>query len=190
MRKYKMNLTTRSIDNLIDELNDYSNSLDDKVKIFVDRLLEIGVKTAENVPGIPGTFGSHKMENYVSFYKELDVEKDGCHGVMLGVGETFDVTWGERGEKSGSINALLSLEFGTAALAVPKTTKFGATGGKGTNSRYGHQDDAEWYFAIGKDENGMIWKKATAIHPTHPMMKASDEMLRQIKKVAKEVFSK
>lgn len=191
MRKYKATLNTKSIDNLIKELTNYKDSFDSKMEEFVNRLIDVGIKTAENVPGISGSFGTHKFENFVWYYKEFEKSVDGCIGIMVGQGQTFDVTWGKDDEKSGSINALMALEFGTAGKALPRQEKFGVVGGQGTNSYYGHEDDDVWYFADGKDENGrLIWKKATAITPTRPMVQASDAMVREIKKIAREVFGK
>lgn len=191
MRKYSATLNTNSLDKLIKDLEEYKDSLKYKTEVFVSRLLDVGVKTAENVPGIDGTFGSHKMENRVSYYKELDPQEHGCYGVMVGFGDTIYTKWGEHGEKSGSINAMMALEFGTAGFAGSKTTMFGVTGGRGTNSKYGHENDILWYFAIGRDEDdNLIWKKATAIAPTRPMLQASEEMQKQIVKIAKEVFGK
>lgn len=191
MRKYKATLNTKSIDNLIKDLTEYKDSLDDKMEEFVNRLLDVGIKTAESVPGISGSLGTHKFENFVWYYKEFEKSVDGCIGIMVGQGQTFDVTWGENGEKHGSINALAAIEFGTAAKALPKQKKFGVVGGYGTNSYYGHEDDAVWYFANGKDANGkLVWKKATAVTPTRPMNQASLAMMQDIKKIAREVFSK
>lgn len=189
MRTLKVKLTESGIDSLIHDLEAYRDSLDSKVELFTAKLLELGIARAESVPGISGEFGTHKMERFVWYSKELNPSKDGCLGVLVGTGRTFNVTWGENGEKSGSLNALQAIEFGTAAKALPVQTRFGVTGGRGTNSYYGHSDDSRWYFANGKDSEGrLIWKKATAITPTRPMAQAANEMISQINRVAKEVF--
>lgn len=188
MRRLKADLTVNGIDNLIKELEDYRDGLDAKCEEFVKRLLDIGITRAESVGGISGTFGTHKMENYVYYTKEFEQSIDGYVGFIVGVGTEFDVTWGAHDEKHGSLNALKALEFGTAGLALPPTNMFGVTGGQGTNSQYGHANDTEWYF-LERDANGKVVRHtATAITPTRPMLNAAEEVIKQINKVAKEVF--
>lgn len=191
MRKFKATLNTASINNLIKQLQSYRDSLPDKTQRFVDALLDKGIVVAEQNKGMGGTYGTHKMENLVTFSKKLDASQYGCHGIMLGVGETIYAKWfgidGE--ERTGAINAITAIEFGTAEKALPPTEMFGGSGGRGTNSKYGHKDDTDWYFIVGFDENKKpIYKHATAIKPTQPMAKASTEMVAQIRKTAKEVF--
>jgi len=189
MREFKVDLSESGINKLIDDLNEYKDSLDDKAELFVQKLLDIGITRAESVPGISGTFGTHKMENYVYYTKEFEQSIDGYDGFIVGVGMEFDVTWGAHDEKHGSLNALKALEFGTAGLALPPTNVFGVTGGQGTNSQYGHANDTEWYF-LERDANGKVVRQtATAIKPTRPMMQAMEEMISQMNKIAKEVFS-
>ena len=151
MRKYKANLSTSSIDGLIKELTAYKDGLQDKTKLFVDALLEKGIVRAEEVKGVGGRYGTHKMENYVTFTKRLDVKKYGCHGVMLGMGKTIHAKWfGIDGdERNGDLSSIAAIEFGTAGLALPAHEAFGVTAGQGTNAKYGHEGDLDWYFIIG-----------------------------------------
>lgn len=184
MREFKVDLSESGINKLIDDLNEYKDSLDDKAELFVQKLLDIGITRAESVPGISGSLGTHKFERFVWYSKKLDRNKYGCDGILFGQGRTFNVTWGASGEKSGSINAMMALEFGTAGQAIAPQFKFGVYGGRGTNSFSGYADSDEWYFIDGKE-----LKKATAITPTRPMMQAMEEMISQMNKIAKEVFS-
>lgn len=180
----------KSIRKAIKDLKAYKRDLHNKTALFVSRLLEVGIQVAEEKgAGESGTFGTHQMENYVWFSKKLEKDKDGCHGILMGKGATLYSEWiGEGGEKrSGSINSMLAMEFGTAGLALPKQDRFGVTGGRGTNSKYGHENDVVWYILV--EENGKtFWKKATAITPTRPMHNAMIEMQEQVKTIAKEVF--
>ena len=191
MTKIKMSLTERSIDDAIKQLTAYRDSLQGKIRCFVEELLDLGITTAEEVKGMPGTYGTHKMENFVTFSKQLDPMQYGYHGIMLGVGTTILANWfGLDGEKrKGSINALLAIEFGTAIAALPATNMFGGSGGRGTNSKYGHSDDSDWYFIEGFDaEKRPKLHHATAITPTRPMFEASQEMLLRIEDAAKRAF--
>lgn len=192
-------LNSDSIDAAIRDLEAYKDDLDRKMKLFVERLLEVGVQTAQEVPGIPGTYGSHHMEDYVVFYKEMEHTDNGFRGKVVAESSPIEATWfGSEGDvREGTISPVLALEFGTAALAVPAEEMFGGYGGQGTNSVYGHDGDLQWYFITdfeeiekpdGTIETRPIWKKATAIHPTHPMLQASSEMLEQVRDIAREVF--
>ena len=189
--KITVNVNSRkSIQKAIKELKAYKRDLHQKTELFVKRLLDVGIETAEKFgAGESGTYGTHKMERYVWFSKKLEPDKHGCHGILMGKGATLYSEWiGEGGEKrSGSINSMLAMEFGTAGLALPKQDRFGVTAGRGTNSQYGHENEVLWYILV--EENGKtFWKVATAITPTRPMHNAMIEMQDQIKAIAKEVF--
>lgn len=189
-RTIEISLNTASVKNAIASIKYYRDGLASKTEEFVARLLDVGIERADSVPGISGTTGSHGFEQYVWYAKEVEPKKYGCHGIMFGGGRDIDVTWGLDGEKMGSINTMLALEFGTAGAALPPQEAFGSYGGQGTNSYNGHADDLVWYFAIGRDKKGKpIWKKASAITPTRPMFEAAQEMLEQYYTVAREVFS-
>lgn len=192
MRKFTATLNTESIDNLIKDLTEYKESLSEKTQRLVDELLDKGIARAETVKGKPGTYGTHGMEKYVTFTKELDVDKYGCYGMMLGVGSVIESKWYslEEKERNGSISSILALEFGTAATALEATSMFGGHGGRGTNARYGHENDTDWYFITGFEADGRpIYKHATSITPTRPMMNAANEMIAEIYKTARRIFS-
>ena len=57
-KKFKVNIMSpSSIDQLIKELRSYQNSLEDKTKLFCERLAEIGVETAKaTVYGLDSVF--------------------------------------------------------------------------------------------------------------------------------------
>lgn len=189
--KITVNVNSRkSIQKAIKELKAYRNDLERKTELFISRLLDVGIEVAERYgAGETGPYGTHKMERYVTFSKKLESDKYGCKGILMGKGATLYSEWiGEGGEKrSGSINSMLAMEFGTAGLALPKQDRFGVTAGRGTNSKYGHENDVLWYILV--EENGnTFWKTATAITPTRPMHNAMIEMQEQVKAIAKEVF--
>lgn len=180
----KVSLSTASVQRAIKEVKDYKKSLEAKNKLFVDKLLDIGIEVAkENAVDIPGTFGTHHMGEYVSFSKELSNSKGKSKGLILGMGaEIYSAV-----NEGRSINSLMALEFGTAALALEPQAMFGVSGGRGTNSRSGHENDLVWW-AYTVENGKRIRKKLTAIEPTRPMYHAATEMLLQIQRVAQEVF--
>lgn len=193
MRRFHARLNSESLKRLEKELTDYRDSLDAKTELFMNRLLELGIKVGrENAVDIEGEFGTHEMGRYVTFEKKVQTEDGSCKGIMLAMGETLYSKWFVQGgeERHGSINAIMALEFGTAAMAVSERESFGAKGGQGTNSDYGHENDLRWYIYTGLDEKGRPSKrkKATAITPTRPMMNAGNAMAADIVRVAREVF--
>jgi len=196
----RFSLSQSSIERAIGKLEDYKNSLDAKMEEFVNRLLEVGIERAENTPGQSGTYGTHGFENMVAYYKQLEPNEYGCHGVMIGVGQDIEAEWFSSDGKpwNGTINTMLALEFGTAAAADAVTDMFGVTGGQGTNAQFGHEDEMAWRIIVDSreeiDKKGNvrevpITKLATAITPSRPMLMASQEMISQITTIAKEVFS-
>ena len=197
-RTISLELSVSGIRSAIKELEEYRDSLPSKTKEFVDRLLDVGIETTDKITAFGGSYGTHGMENRVHFYKELDHGVTGVYGVMVGVGDIIQATWlnSDGIEQQGELSAILALEFGTAGLAVPPTTEFGGSGGQGTNSTTGgfYDNALDWYFITDiqvdpvTGEEKKIWKHATAIHPTRPMLQASNEMISQIYKIAKEVF--
>lgn len=188
MKKFKATLNKNSLNKLVRQLEEYRDGLDGKMATFIEKLLDVGIKVARfQSIDVPGQFGTHQMGRYVTFEKEIEVGNNTCRGLMLGIGETLFSTWYAREERHGSINAIMALEFGTAALALSVREAFGAVGGQGTNSKYGHENDMEWF--LYKENGGHVERiKATAIRPTRPMYNAALEMSRQIVETAREVF--
>lgn len=179
---------------IAEQLYEYADSLDDKNERFVSLLIEKGIKVAEQYSvDIEGEFGTHKMGNLVTFSSKASNGTDGVVGYLIGEGQDVESEWvSPKGDeiRSGSVNSLLALEFGTAGMALPPQEAFGGVGGQGTNSFYGHEQDLVWYFNTGEvnDKNKAVWKKATAIQPTQPMFHAATEMINLIEETAKEVF--
>ena len=179
---------------IAEQLYEYADSLDDKNERFVKTLIDKGIKVAEQYSvDIEGEFGTHKMGRLVTFSSKVDANTNGVVGYLIGEGQDVESEWvSPSGEeiRSGSINSLLALEFGTAGMALPPQEAFGGVGGQGTNSFYGHEQDLVWYFNTGEvnDKNKAVWKKATAIQPTQPMFHAVTEMINLIEETAKEVF--
>ena len=194
-----------SLKKLQKELESYRDSLQGKMEKFIGLLLDEGIMVAKSYAvDYSGAFGTHQMAQYVFFDKEPISTTDGkVYGVMFGRGDdipagTYYVNDGNGNYTpitEDSINALLALEFGTAAYALPKQNAFGVTGGKGTLTKYGHSDDESWHIItrVAKDKKtGKIvpveWKNATAITPTRPMYQAGLAMYQKIKQAAITAF--
>lgn len=192
--KIKVKLNQKSIDEAIKQIRDYRAKLDVFTELLASRMVDVGISVAKGTIGSPGRFGTHQMERYVTFSKRLEKETHGCTAILVGVGDTIYSRWYVRSsegtqERTGSINALMAVEFGTAGGALPPQAAFGGHGGKGTNAKYGHENEMEWWIATEIDENGepTNWRKATAIIPTRPMHNAAIQMAETINMIAAEV---
>ena len=191
VKKIKVNLfSIKSLESLKSELQEYKDSLSTRVQAFVEDLLNAGIEVAETAvsetDGEP--YGSHQMGRYVIFSKKIEDTEYGCRGILIAKGTPLISKWyrsdGNGGSEAvtGSINALLAVEFGTAAFGLPPY--------KGTNSQGGHENSTDWYFARSVDKDGKptYWQHATAITPTRPLHRAFLEMEQQIDDAAKRNF--
>lgn len=176
-------LSIRSLEQLKDSLESYVDSLDDRAMAFVKDLTDCGITVARTLT----EDASHQMGRYIVFEQKFETIKDGAKGILIAKGETLVSQWfrtgnnGKPQEVTGSINALLATEFGTAAYALPPY--------QGTNSKYGHGNKTEWYFAREEKDGKLInWQHATAIQPTRPLHNAFITMEQEIENAARRNF--
>lgn len=173
----QINLDTKSIDRAIDKLKKYQASLPSRTEMFLDRLMDAGIKVAEMHTG--------RYTGYISFEKEISGGKE-CVGVLTGKNsKPFISTWKVKGgEKSVEVNAILMAEFGSGWLANVIWDVGGV--GQGTFPEQKHAFDSQgWYWT---DEDGTK-HHSIGEHPTYPMYFADMTMLSQIDSIAREVFS-
>lgn len=166
-----------SIEALQKELIAYRDSLDYKMEQIVSRLAEKGIEVAkDNV----GNFGHH-----ITFTYKIEQNSKGIKAIMIAKDSSRIIsTWKSYGEiKTAEVSPILMAEFGSGAKA--ENPKDVAGVGQGTFPNQTHAFDAEgWYWMDENDE----WHHSDGYTPTHPMIRAYEEMEKQIIKVAKEVF--
>ena len=183
-----MDLSVDSIESVIQQLQDYAKSLDEKNRIFVELLLDVGVRVAED--SISG--GTHKMPQRITFYKDYELPEEGITGIIVGVGETFFSHWKDANGNvhDDEVFPLAMMEFGSAGLALAAQSAYGGYGGHGTFSTGGASDLLHWYFDTDEvDEDGHpIRKHATAIAPTRPMYNAMQSMMDDIQSCAIKAY--
>jgi len=190
--------SVKSLKALQKELKSYKDSLQGKMERFITLLLEEGVRTAcEKAVDVSGALGTHHMGKHVFFGAEPVETSDGVvYGLIIGQGDDIVGEWyandgnGTYVPQKDVINALMALEFGTAAMALPPTEAFGVLGGRGTFPALYHEDDYVWHIVTKVDSKGnpIEWKTATAIQPTQPMYHAGLAMYQKIKQTAIAVF--
>ena len=188
-RKIKCNLDTKSIQNTVDELENYKARLISKGEEFIRRLSEVGIEVAQlhvNAYDPEGT----GMGSLISFTtKNVSTNETVSIGYMVGENKSKYVSnWKVKDEESGKeviksaeLNPLMMYEFGSGLYAI------GGYKGSFPSTSPDHQEhvDNGWWY---KKLNGR-WYHSYGLEPTRPMLKAWEEMKKQIYKVAKEVFS-
>lgn len=181
-----LKLSAKSIQRAAKEVRKYADNLRTKNQQFVDRLIKEGIEVAEwYAQDVGGTFGTHRMGRLVTFSRDVQEDGTGVVGLLIGKGQEVY----SQISKGRSINSLLALEFGTAGLALPPQTAFHGRGGKGTNSTAGHENDLIWWVFVEGENGKTVPKKLSAIDPTRPMYHASMEIIQNVERVAREIFT-
>ena len=180
MKHLKITLDSKSINDAIRELEDYKQSLRDKNRIFIERLLDEGISVARDNSG-----GYGKL---ISFSKEIE---GGTRTIGLLIAEDKQkiiAEWDYYGnKKTAELSPLLLSEFGSATLSE---ILFNISGvGQGTFPGQTHASEPYWRYKEWKDDNSGEWKTGSGVKPTHPMYKADLEMLQKIETIAREVFN-
>lgn len=198
-RKIEVNaFSVSSVANLRKQLEEYRKSLPHRIENFVSALLLEGYETAyATVADDQKPYGSHRMQEYITFSMKIEEEGNGVKGILRAIPtQVIQSKWyrsdesGQVEEVTGSINPVLAVEFGTAAFALPPQERFGGRGGQGTNSKGSKADSAYWYIATRVNEDGKLdgWKPASAIKPTRPLHNAMLAMENDIETLARRYF--
>ena len=186
--KLKIKLTEESINKAIEELEQYKNSLPNKLNLFIERLSEVGIEMAENCVQVPlDDMGNMGM--FVEFSCQIESNKEVVIGKLIGRDKAQLVnSWLSKDPdtkqeyvKTAELSRLLFYEFGAGLYAIdghrgtfpsdnPETTKEHADNG--------------WYY---KDLDGK-WYHSYGTMPTQPMFHAWEDMKKRIRKIGKEVF--
>lgn len=167
-----------SIDSLIDQLEELKKNLRSKTELFLDRLLDEGIRVAASNTG---GFGS-----YIVFEKQITESESEFYGVLIGQDrEKIFTTWDTKGGQSGyEISPILLAEFGSGWYSEVLFDVQGVGQGTMPNAK-GHAFDKNgWSWS----ENG-VWHHSRGTRPTHPMHEADIQMLANIDRIAKEVFN-
>lgn len=173
MKKIKVELSTKSIDRAIKEIEEYQDSIPAKCRKAVSMLLDKGIKVARGRV-------SSKYSSYISFSKEFEYEADGIKGTLVCTDRKIYREWKTGGYE---ISPMLLEEFGSGWLASVLDDVPGV--GQGTMPGQKHAFDTKgWWW---EDEDGK--HHSYGENPTHPMHNALLEMEYDIYQVFKEVFN-
>lgn len=171
------NLSVKSLNTLISELEQYRDDLPSKCKKLVKRLAEEGIKVAEQNTG---NFGK-----YIVFEMKADPQEDGCRTIILAYDSAKIISsWQvQGGVKTAEVSPTLMAEFGSGFGAENPMQVPGV--GQGTFPDSTHSFDSEGWYWRGLD--GELYH-SKGIVAKQPMYKASLRIREAIDSVAKEVF--
>lgn len=165
-KRIEMSLNEKSINEAIQKINEYATEFDNKCKLFVSKLSNLGLNvvrmTMESIP----------YEDKGSYYTELFIVSDASiKGAKIQLS----------GEK------VLFVEFGAGVTYSnpqhPKATENGMGVGTYPNQKYAWSMNGWWY----TDESGK--SEHSYGNPAYmPMYKAYEEMVANIVSIAREVF--
>lgn len=172
-----MELSQKSIDNAIKEIERYRKDIMSKCERFCSALAQEGITVAkQNV----GNFGK-----YLVFSVKTQKNSSGCTAIMYAseIGKIVSTWQTSDGLKSVDVSPLLMAEFGSGRYA--QNPKGIAGVGQGTFPGQLHAFDREGWF--WRDEQGEL-HHSYGLTPSAPMYKAALDMETKIMLKAKEVF--
>lgn len=191
---YTVHLDSRELFKLSADLLKYADSFENKVRIFLARLAQVGVEVA-SVNG--GDFS-----NYIVYSVKWDNETT----IKLTASSRPLVSEWYASSKSSEkrleiISPLLMAEFGSGHYAIQGEGEAKGLGGQGTLDVYGHAYDSDgWYWwsddaAYRSEDDYMVkaangrWKfHSKGVHPSQPLHKAVMACIEQVEGIAREVF--
>ncbi len=178
-KRITVQLNEESVQNAIDEIKQYKESLIWKCTVLVSELQKIGIQTATEHVGKYGTL--------ITFEKTAVEQTANGARCAISASDAMKIisSWQTKeGVKTAEVSPLLMAEFGSGqhALDDPKVPGVG----QGTFPGQKHAFDPQgWKW---QDLQGR-WHRSKGQVPTFPMHQASIEMQNKIVEVARRVFA-
>lgn len=168
------NLSSKEIQSIIDQLQDYKLDLHRKAELLCQRLASAGQAVALQ------SISESPLGKTITLRVEMESRTDGAKAILVAAGQTKSNDYGE-------INTLLLVEFGSGihynSKGNPKAGEFGM--GVGTFPGQIHAFEDGWFY-WGEDDK---WHYTHGTKATMPMYNASITIRQQVAAIAKEVFS-
>lgn len=174
--KIKEELSAKGIESVKRQLLQYKGSLPIKCEKLVSRLLQSGVEVSQS------KISESPLGKYVTVTTNISADKTGCKGILIAKGAVKE----QEGYESFSV--LLAIEFGAGVHYNPTpnpliSSEFPYGVGTFPNQIHAYQD--LWFYW---DENTQEWKPTHGVKATMPMYSADMDIIKNVAKVAKEVF--
>jgi hypothetical protein len=180
-RVFKTDLSVKGIEQLKKDLLNYKNNiLEQKIREYVSKLLDIGIIVAKaNIDESP-------LGKYVTLSSTISADKTGCKGIIIAKGEIKEEV-DNNGNPYPPFSTILAIEFGAGIYhnetPNPNADKFGL--GVGTFPGQTHAYQNTWFYW---DEDEQLWKPTHGVKATMPMYNAQMAIMEQMVKVAKTIF--
>ena len=160
-------LSTSSVQRAIEQIKAYQDSLNDKNDLFVQRLAELGIPIIdENIHASAGDANKY-------------------HSTQIKIN-----SFGDHSEATLTLSGqdILFIEFGSGIYYNPDggsehAGEFGYGVGTYPGQTHAFDEQGWWY----KDETGAL-HHSYGQQATAPMLKASHEIIENIRKIAREVY--
>lgn len=177
-RKFKAELSVKSIENLKKELIHYRDvELPNKCRELATELLKIGVEVSK------AKVDESPLGHYVTISTKISSDKVGTKAILIATGEV------KKSDEYADFNTLLAIEFGAGIhynkeSINPYANEFGLGVGTFPGQSHALQDEG-WYFW---DEESQKWKHSSGVKATMPMYFADMGIIVSIIDVARSVF--
>lgn len=173
--RIKMRLCESDIRKAAKQVEQYAGRLVTCCNVFAGRLADLGMTVAN------AKIGQSPLGKYVKLNVKYEPKSKGCKAILFAQGATLNTP-------SGSIQTLMMVEFGSGIHynhdQNPKASQFGMGVGTYPEQTHAFQEEG-WYFM---DESGE-WHHSYGVKATMPMYSADIEMIQNIRRIAREVFS-
>lgn len=171
----RMRLCESDIKKAIKQVDEYWKKLQTKTKVFCGRISELGMSVAS------AKIGESPLGKYVHLNVKYENSASSCKAVLFATGDVLNTEYGQ-------VMPLMMIEFGAGVhynqVANPKAGQFGMGVGTFPNQTHAFQDGG-WYYMDAYGE----WHHSYGVKATMPMYNADIEMILNLRKIAKEVFS-
>lgn len=175
MKVLEAKLSVSSLNDLKKQLLHYRDDLPNKCEKLISRLLQSGVEVAN------ASISESPLGKYVTITTNISSDKMGCDGILLAKGAI------KENDGYAPFSVLLAIEFGAGIHynknPHPKANEFGL--GVGTFPGQIHAFQDTWFYW---DEAAQEWRPTHGVKATMPMYNADMEMIKNIARIAKDIF--
>ena len=175
---FKSDPSVCGLNDLKRQLLQYKDDLPTKCEKLVSRLLQSGVEVSQS------KISESPLGKYVTVTTNISADKMGCKGILLAKGAVKE----QDGYEPFSV--LLAIEFGAGAHFNPTPNPLISSEfpyGVGTFPGQVHAFQSEgWMYW---DEKAQEWRHTYGVKATMPVYNADMEIIQNVVKIAKEVFS-
>ena len=189
--KYNVRLDSKELFKLSSDLLKYADDFENKVRIFLEKLAQVGISVAVANSGVFSRYIVYSIKQENNTTVKLVASSEPIESVWY-------VSSKSEEQRTEVISPILMAEFGSGHYAIQGTGEATGLGGQGTLNVYGHAFDPNgWYWwseeasqdgVLKKSKNGRFLYKSDGLPPAQPLHKAVMACIEQVEEIAREVF--